>query len=426
MEVDDHYSNIQTPVAGPLQRRETGTTSFPLSHYTPLNRPSYVRRAESPEPRLVQEFYAVPKGHEKVVLDKRVYEDDQPTYWQSVMGVNDDAQLKADIPMPDYNIEVEHEASHKSQSADRLEDIKASDDTVKALNANAATNIGVENSTEVIHLTTLDIKDDKESSSSYKALSFKSGSSAGLLSTPPTTERSDDANSSGQERRSPHISQQNSDTSSALSSLASEDIDASAPFHRTRRSDRIAEVNSGTISELTSLASEELNALALEKDLINDKRIEQNDSGSSSPLSSPPASQYLDAYDLQMRLAELEASSEDTDMDEYEMESVSAGPGKQNEAPNGAIEKTKPGVIFPGLAKMRGNDEDEAMGEDDTLYCICRKPDNHEWMIACDGGCDDWFHGYCVGLTKADGQRIDRYICPDCENSGRGQTVWKD
>lgn len=49
--------------------------------------------------------------------------------------------------------------------------------------------------------------------------------------------------------------------------------------------------------------------------------------------------------------------------------------------------------------------------EGEELYCICRRPDNHTWMIACDGGCEDWFHGSCVNVKQEDEDLIDKYIC---------------
>ena len=54
---------------------------------------------------------------------------------------------------------------------------------------------------------------------------------------------------------------------------------------------------------------------------------------------------------------------------------------------------------------------DEDMEEGSELFCICRKPDDHTWMIACDGGCEDWFHGRCVDMNERDGKLIDKYIC---------------
>ncbi|KAF2274943.1 uncharacterized protein EI97DRAFT_401575, partial [Westerdykella ornata] len=72
------------------------------------------------------------------------------------------------------------------------------------------------------------------------------------------------------------------------------------------------------------------------------------------------------------------------------------------------------------------DDEEEQGSSDDTaLYCICRKPDNHRWMIGCDGGCDDWFHGSCVDMVQSDEDLVDKFICPNCEAAGRGETTWK-
>ncbi|KAI9727684.1 MAG: hypothetical protein M1828_005912 [Chrysothrix sp. TS-e1954] len=62
---------------------------------------------------------------------------------------------------------------------------------------------------------------------------------------------------------------------------------------------------------------------------------------------------------------------------------------------------------------------------DDTPYCICRKPDNHTWMIGCEGGCDDWFHGKCVNLDQADEGLIDHFICPNCVTTSGKVTTWK-
>ncbi|ORZ12131.1 hypothetical protein BCR41DRAFT_307977 [Lobosporangium transversale] len=53
--------------------------------------------------------------------------------------------------------------------------------------------------------------------------------------------------------------------------------------------------------------------------------------------------------------------------------------------------------------------------EDEGLYCICREPyDPNRFMIACDG-CDDWFHGDCVGVAEKDSEMVDKYYCKRCE-----------
>ncbi|EXJ95892.1 hypothetical protein A1O1_01017 [Capronia coronata CBS 617.96] len=69
-------------------------------------------------------------------------------------------------------------------------------------------------------------------------------------------------------------------------------------------------------------------------------------------------------------------------------------------------------------------DTPTSSNDDGEVFCICRKGDNHTWMIACDGGCDEWFHGNCVNIRERDGELIDKYICPTCTKPGL-QTTWK-
>ena len=66
----------------------------------------------------------------------------------------------------------------------------------------------------------------------------------------------------------------------------------------------------------------------------------------------------------------------------------------------------------PAPSSPLANDEDdEDMDEDTEVFCICRKPDDHQWMIGCDGGCEDWFHGRCIEISQRDENLIDKYIC---------------
>ena len=78
------------------------------------------------------------------------------------------------------------------------------------------------------------------------------------------------------------------------------------------------------------------------------------------------------------------------------------------------------------LASPDSEDDHASTGEDgNDVFCICRRPDNHTWMIACDGGCEDWFHGKCINIKEEDGVLIDKYICPNCAAKNRGVTTWK-
>ena len=82
---------------------------------------------------------------------------------------------------------------------------------------------------------------------------------------------------------------------------------------------------------------------------------------------------------------------------------ASKTPAPRNRKRESATPAGSPSIVTP--------DEDEEEEEGSELFCICRKPDDHTWMIACDGDCQDWFHGRCVGIDERDGKLIDKYIC---------------
>ncbi|KAL9599369.1 MAG: hypothetical protein Q9219_003902 [cf. Caloplaca sp. 3 TL-2023] len=87
---------------------------------------------------------------------------------------------------------------------------------------------------------------------------------------------------------------------------------------------------------------------------------------------------------------------------------------------------TKQASVTPRRSSSIANDEDE---DDDGVFCICRGPDDHTWMIACDGPCEDWFHGRCINMTEKESQLIEKYFCmvsgPNCTEAGQGETLWK-
>ena len=49
--------------------------------------------------------------------------------------------------------------------------------------------------------------------------------------------------------------------------------------------------------------------------------------------------------------------------------------------------------------------------------CVCRKPTNKRFMIACDK-CESRFHGTCVGVNRAKGRDMEEkgleWFCPGC------------
>lgn len=72
---------------------------------------------------------------------------------------------------------------------------------------------------------------------------------------------------------------------------------------------------------------------------------------------------------------------------------------------------------FDDVMSGDGFDSDEDEDDPDRLWCVCREPHNNRFMICCDK-CEDWFHGKCVGVTRAMGRQLEikglEWICPKC------------
>ena len=49
------------------------------------------------------------------------------------------------------------------------------------------------------------------------------------------------------------------------------------------------------------------------------------------------------------------------------------------------------------------------------FYCLCRQPDDGQFMIQCDY-CEEWFHGSCVNLSAEEAEGIGEYLCLKCES----------
>jgi len=68
--------------------------------------------------------------------------------------------------------------------------------------------------------------------------------------------------------------------------------------------------------------------------------------------------------------------------------------------------------------KKHAQRSQQAAQEDDEEECRaenCHKPTGREvdW-VQCDGGCNEWFHMYCVGLNRNQIKADDDYICIRC------------
>ena len=102
---------------------------------------------------------------------------------------------------------------------------------------------------------------------------------------------------------------------------------------------------------------------------------------------------------------------------------------KATAAKRKAALKEEKGKDDKGKGKSVEPEQDDEASEgassnDGGEYCICRGPDDHRPMIACDN-CDEWYHCSCVGVKEGDVLLIDKYICEKCHIPGTHFTTWK-
>jgi hypothetical protein len=61
---------------------------------------------------------------------------------------------------------------------------------------------------------------------------------------------------------------------------------------------------------------------------------------------------------------------------------------------------------------VTAEDEIDKLKQATCGYCICRLP-YEGFMIGCDG-CDEWYHGQCVGVSEEQANKVDKYLCLRC------------
>uniref|UniRef100_A0A6P4FCS2 CXXC-type zinc finger protein 1 n=1 Tax=Drosophila rhopaloa TaxID=1041015 RepID=A0A6P4FCS2_DRORH len=63
--------------------------------------------------------------------------------------------------------------------------------------------------------------------------------------------------------------------------------------------------------------------------------------------------------------------------------------------------------------------------QEDQAYCICRTSDSDRFMIGCDG-CEEWYHGDCIGITEKEAKHIKQYYCRRCKKENPElQTIFR-
>ncbi|KAL0859382.1 hypothetical protein ABMA27_010573 [Loxostege sticticalis] len=79
---------------------------------------------------------------------------------------------------------------------------------------------------------------------------------------------------------------------------------------------------------------------------------------------------------------------------------------------------TSAGAGAAAVSRRRRSSSSSASSADDDEDCAannCLRPTGKEvdW-VQCDGGCDQWFHMHCVGLSRAALREDDDYVCGSC------------
>lgn len=118
----------------------------------------------------------------------------------------------------------------------------------------------------------------------------------------------------------------------------------------------------------------------------------------------------------------LESTRSDTPSSRTSRPAFKAGSAKGTPINSSPAPSDRSGSVDPDEEE---EEEEEGTPVSDDLYCLCRRPDTGTFMIGCDGQCDDWFHGKCVGIEERDKNLIEKFMCPRCTEAGVGRTTWK-
>ena len=75
------------------------------------------------------------------------------------------------------------------------------------------------------------------------------------------------------------------------------------------------------------------------------------------------------------------------------------------------LQNRRQASITPARSSSIGQGDDGESEDDNAIYCICRKPDDHNLMIGCDGPCGDWYHTKCVNMEAGKHKLISTWYC---------------
>jgi len=107
---------------------------------------------------------------------------------------------------------------------------------------------------------------------------------------------------------------------------------------------------------------------------------------------------------LKMKVAKSEEATEPTKQNVLVLKRKKKDDG--GASAGGEVEANQP----PSKKKKKAEQETQ------ELYCFCRQPYDERFMVQCDG-CQEWFHGDCVGVKEEDNVG-DEWRCSECLKAG--------
>lgn len=112
--------------------------------------------------------------------------------------------------------------------------------------------------------------------------------------------------------------------------------------------------------------------------------------------------------DLSLQLSDASSLTSDSDLSDTQQQQQQRQRQQKQVKKKAPAKKQKKTVKKP--AKKAAKNKKKT--KDDSQYCTCRRGyDGKEFMIECDG-CQEWFHGACVGLKP--NSVTDHYFCKSC------------
>ncbi|CAG9109517.1 unnamed protein product [Plutella xylostella] len=75
----------------------------------------------------------------------------------------------------------------------------------------------------------------------------------------------------------------------------------------------------------------------------------------------------------------------------------------------------------PRSPSAQSSSSSHSSDDEDCAAPSCLRPTGKVDWVQCDGGCEQWFHMHCVGLSRAALREDDDYVCGACAQRSKQQ-----